>query len=97
MKSTESIPAPTEEQQTPASVVSEAPVVETQTPQIETLAPTPVTEDEFEVTDAGTPQVTSAAEPIMDTMLHYLTIALAVALFAMIYKKLLQMQGVLQN
>lgn len=30
-------------------------------------------------------------------MLHYLTIALAVALFAMIYKKLLQMQGVLQS
>ncbi|DAZ99561.1 TPA: hypothetical protein N0F65_001389 [Lagenidium giganteum] len=32
----------------------------------------------------------------LDTLLHYLTIALAVALFAMVYKKLLQMQGILQ-
>ncbi|CAH0480307.1 unnamed protein product [Peronospora belbahrii] len=32
----------------------------------------------------------------VDTMLHYLTVAIVVALFALIYKKLLQMHGVLQ-
>ncbi|GMF65128.1 unnamed protein product [Phytophthora lilii] len=32
----------------------------------------------------------------VDTFLHYLTVAIVVALFALIYKKLLQMHGVLQ-
>ncbi|KAG6958676.1 hypothetical protein JG688_00010410 [Phytophthora aleatoria] len=32
----------------------------------------------------------------VDTFLHYLTIAIVVALFALIYKKLLQMHGILQ-
>jgi hypothetical protein len=39
--------------------------------------------------------VTAVSDHI-DTVLHYVTIALAVALFSLVYKKLLQMQGVLQ-
>jgi ubiquitin-conjugating enzyme E2 J1 len=32
----------------------------------------------------------------IDTVLHYVTVALTVALFALVYKKMLQIQGVLQ-
>lgn len=42
-----------------------------------------------------TPVVTREPSSV-DTFLHYLTVAVLVALFALVYRKLLKMQGVLQ-
>jgi hypothetical protein len=58
-------------------------------------APVPVV-DVTTATNAASDVVTSSREPSsMDTLLHYFTIACLVALFALLYKKLLKMQGVL--
>lgn len=48
------------------------------------------------VAAAATSAPTTREPSNVDTFLHYLTIACLVALFALVYKKLLKMQGVLQ-
>ncbi|KAE8895411.1 hypothetical protein PF005_g874 [Phytophthora fragariae] len=86
--STESVnPAPSSPAtaSAPAAALEEAEAPVVNEPQLD--ADTPIIVD-------GMHQVRESGS--VDTFLHYLTVAIVVALFALIYKKLLQMHGVLQ-
>ncbi|KAJ8556968.1 hypothetical protein ON010_g8995 [Phytophthora cinnamomi] len=81
--SSPSAPVPEPVDIAPAAEEAEAPAVDE--PQQDVDAPFVVD---------GIPQARQSDS--VDTFLHYLTVAIVVALFALIYKKLLQMHGVLQ-
>ncbi|ETK75990.1 hypothetical protein, variant 1 [Phytophthora nicotianae] len=97
-ESTESKPMKTETAtEVSESATSTPPTVTDASPTEEAVETTPEVIDHHVDTPIAAPNIAQVRESdSVDTFLHYLTVAIVVALFALIYKKLLQMHGILQ-